>query len=201
MKTTVLVLLLLGSLVLAEETVTKARIGEAAPNFALVDSEGKTISLTDYSEKIIVLEWVNFGCPFVRKFYDSGTMQTLQKKAVKKDVVWLTINSSATGKQGYYSPEELPAQLEKEKGNYTAYLLDSDGQVGRLYGAKTTPHIYVIDQNSILVYAGAIDDQPSTKKETLENATNYVTHALDALLKGTEIETPSTQPYGCSVKY
>lgn len=144
-----------------------------------------------------MLEWVNYGCPFVKKHYKSGNMQALQKKYTEKGVVWLSICSSAPGKQGHFSPEEIN-KLKKEKDcHYTAYLIDEDGTVGRLYKAKTTPHMYIIDAQGKLVYFGAIDDQPSTKIETVAKAKNYVSQVLDQLFSGKTVKPFMTTSYGC----
>jgi hypothetical protein len=147
------------------------------------------------------LEWVNFDCPFVKKHYNSGNMQALQASYTGKDVVWLSICSSAPGKQGYFEDGELKQRLEKEGSNATAYLIDSDGQVGKMYNAQTTPHMYIIGPEGVLRYAGAIDDKPSTKLEDVEDADNYVKDALASLMAGKEIATKATKSYGCSVKY
>ncbi|WP_456407607.1 thioredoxin family protein [Caldithrix abyssi] len=177
------------------------KLGAPAPDFTLKDAEGKAHQLSDYRGKIVVLEWVNYGCPFVKKFYNSGTMQALQKKYTEKGVVWLSICSSAPGKQGHYAPEKI-RELKKEKGAfYTAYLIDEEGTVGRLYGAKTTPHMFIIDPDGNLVYAGAIDDQPSSKQSSLKNARNYLSETLDKMLQNQPVKPFMTKPYGCSVKY
>lgn len=178
-----------------------AKVGEAAPGFQLKDTQGKEWSLDSLIGKWVVLEWINFDCPFVKKHYGSGNMQALQKKWRDKDVVWLAINSSAEGKQGNFPPDALETRMAKEKIASTAYLLDADGSVGKLYGAKTTPHMYVIDPQGKLLYAGAIDDKPTTREKDIEGAVNYVTAALEAGMAGEAVETPATQPYGCSVKY
>jgi hypothetical protein len=148
-----------------------------------------------------VLEWINFGCPFVRKHYDSGNMQKLQKEYASKGVVWLAVCSSAPGKQGYYAGEDLTKQLETENFAGTAYLVDAEGTVGKSYGAKTTPHMYVIDPKGTLIYMGGIDDKPSTDKEDIAAATNYVKQALDAAMAGKQVAVKESKPYGCSVKY
>ncbi len=180
---------------------TDARVGETAPVFTLTDSDGNTHSLSDFKGKTVVLEWINYDCPFVRKHYDSGNMQSLQKTYTEKGVVWLTICSSNEGKQGYFEGEALDKRIEKEGGNQTAYLLDTEGTVGKSYGAKTTPHMYVIDPDGLLVYMGGIDDKPSYKTSSLEGATNYVKAALEASMAGEEVEVKTSKPYGCSVKY
>lgn len=178
-----------------------AVVGQAAPEFTLTDSNGKAHTLSSYKGRHVVLEWVNFGCPFVAKHYGSGNMQRLQKAYRDKGVVWLAVNSSAEGKQGYHTAAEIGALL-KEKGSApTAYLIDTPGTVGQLYGARTTPHMYVIDPKGTLVYAGGIDDRPTTDVADIEGATNYVKAALDETLAGKPVTTAVTKPYGCSVKY
>jgi len=178
-----------------------AEIGKAAPDFALTDINGKDYKLSDYRGKYVVLEWTNPDCPFVRKHYDSGNMQSLQSEWSGKEVVWLTICSSAVGKQGYYEPEQLQKSLTQKKFSATAYLLDPSGDVGHLYDARTTPHMYVIDPSGMLLYAGAIDDKPSTNKADVDGATNYVQACLTAAMNGKEVATSATTPYGCSIKY
>jgi peroxiredoxin len=178
-----------------------ARVDESAPDFTLTDSQGKSHSLSDFKGKWVVLEWVNFGCPFVRKHYDSGNMQGLQKAYTARNVVWLSICSSAPGKQGYYDGDELTSQLKEEESAATAYLIDAAGTVGKVYDAKTTPHIYIIDPEGVLVYAGGIDNIASTDKDDLKKATNYVRTTLDAGMNGKSITVKSSRPYGCSVKY
>jgi peroxiredoxin len=188
----------------AERTDSKketAIVGHQAPDFTLVGIDGKEYALSDYEGKFVVLEWVNFDCPFVQKYYRSGTMQKLQSDYREKGVVWLSVCSSAPGKQGYFEGDALKERLEKEKSNTMAYLIDAEGTVGRMYNAKATPNMYVINPEGVLVYAGAIDDRPSTKVADLEGANIYVQLALDAAMAGKEIETKVTKPYGCSVKY
>ena len=178
-----------------------ATIDHAAPDFTLVDSEGKKHELSKYKGKYVVLEWINLDCPFVKKHYDSGNMQGLQKKYTKEDVVWLSICSSGPGKQGDLETAEVKKRSEKQKTARTAYLIDSDGKVGRMYGAKTTPHMFIIDPKGMLIYAGGIDDKASTNKADIEKATNYVAKCLDAALAGKPVEKKTSTPYGCSVKY
>ena len=179
----------------------KAKLNETAPDFKLTDSNGKTHALSDFKGKWVVLEWVNFDCPFVRKHYDSGNMQKLQKGYQEKEVVWLSICSSADGKQGFFDGDELTDKIEEEKVASTAYLVDADGTVGKKYGDKTTPHMFVIDPKGKLVYAGGIDDKRSTDVDDVKSAKNYVSMALDAGMTGKEIAVQSSKSYGCSVKY
>jgi peroxiredoxin len=178
-----------------------AVVGEAAPAFSLSDNEGHTHSLADFAGKIVVLEWTNFQCPFVGKHYGSGHMQKLQKEYTGKGVIWLSINSSAPGKQGYFPAEKLDALIKERHAAPTAYLLDSDGTVGRRYGAKATPHMFVVDKTGRVVYAGGIDDTPSTDQADIATAKNYVAAALDEVLAGKPVTKATSAPYGCSVKY
>lgn len=176
-------------------------IGKAAPAFSLKDWDGKTRKLSDFKGKVVVLEWFNHGCPFVKKHYDSNNMQDLQKTYTGKGVVWLSICSSAEGKQGFASPEQHK-KIFKEKGSApTAVLIDSDGIVGRQYGAKTTPAMYVIDGKGVLVYSGAIDDNRSPDKEAAKTAKNFVAAALNETLAKKAVAISSTKSYGCSIKY
>jgi peroxiredoxin len=177
------------------------KVGEPAPDFTLTDTNGDGHALSQYKGKYVVLEWFNYECPFVVKHYESGNMQKLQQEYTGKDVVWLSINSSAEGKQGQYAPEEMN-KLASERGvKSTALLLDPDGKVGQQYGAKTTPHMFVIDPQGTLIYQGAIDDTPSADKDDVKTAKNSVKAALDAAMTGQPVAEPTTKSYGCSVKY
>ena len=176
-------------------------VGSAAPGFTLTDTKGKQHNLADYKGKYIVLEWVNFGCPFVKKHYGSGNMQATQKKAVDKGVVWLSVCSSAEGKQGHMAAADWNEEIADRKMASTAVLIDESGAVGKTYGAKTTPHMYIVNPAGVLVYKGAIDDKPSTSKDDIPGARNHVLAALDESLAGKPVSTASTTPYGCSVKY
>lgn len=176
-------------------------IGEAAPAFTLTDIDGKTHNLSDYAGKTVVLEWTNHECPFVIKHYDTKNMQKLQEEAAADGVIWLTVNSSAEGMQGHTTPEEAKAIIEKAGAKPTARLIDAEGTTGQAYGAKTTPHMYVINPEGKLVYMGAIDNNPSPRHDTVEGATNYVKLALAAVKEGKMPETTQTNPYGCAVKY
>lgn len=188
-----LALLIAGVLQAAVQT------GSEAPGFTLVDTNGTEYSLADFEGSFVVLEWLNHGCPFVVRHYDSGNIPALQKKYTDEGVVWLSIVSSAPGKQGYYEPEEANRLTEEKGASPTAVLLDPSGDAGRAYGARTTPHMYVIDPDGVLIYQGAIDDKPRGGDPA--ETTNYVAAALDAAMAGEEVEVGSTQPYGCSVKY
>ncbi|HET9374771.1 MAG TPA: thioredoxin family protein [Chthoniobacterales bacterium] len=193
---TVGVLVTTGGISLAE-----VQVGKQVPEFALTDTNGKTHHLSDYKGKYIVLEWYQPDCPFVRKHYNSGNMQALQKEYVAKGVVWLSIDSSAAGQEGNYPSAELNQIATKSGAVRTALLLDADGKVGHLYGAKTTPDMYIINPQGVLVYQGAIDDKPSTDLADVKTAKNYVKSALNAVMGGQTVATASTRPYGCSVKY
>lgn len=188
-------------LVLPVVTHAAAKVGEPAPGFTLTDIEGKEHSLSDFAGKYVVLEWVNLECPFVRKHYDSKNMQALQKDSTDKGVVWLSICSSAEGKQGNFTSDKWKEQVEKEGAAPTAVLLDPDGKVGKAYGATTTPEMFVIDAEGKIVYAGAIDSIRSTDVEDVAKAENYVKNALEATMAGKPVETAQTKSYGCSVKY
>ena len=177
------------------------KVGEQAPAFTLKDTAGKEHSLADYKGKFVVLEWFNEGCPFVKKHYKSGNMQKLQKEYTGKDVVWLSINSSAEGEQGHVTPESAPKTMSEWNMDATKILLDHDGKVGKMYGAKTTPHMFVIDKEGKLVYQGAIDSKPTPNVADVDDAENYVKVALDNSMAGKPVSTTSTKPYGCSVKY
>jgi len=178
-----------------------AKPGEPAPAFTLPDADGGTRSLADFRGKWVVLEWTNAGCPFVRKHYDSGNMQALQKRWTAKSVAWLTMNSSAKGKQGHVDAAGAKAEIAKNGAAPTAYLLDHDGTVGKAYGATATPHMFVIDPEGKVVYTGAIDDKPSADAATIAGAKNYVDAALEAAMAGKPVETKATRAYGCSMKY
>jgi len=183
------------------ETMSTARVGEEAPDFTLVDANGDKQSLSDFKDKNVVLEWINFGCPFVQKHYATGNMQKLQKNYTDKGVIWLTICSSAPGKQGYFTGEELQSKIKEAEIQSTAYLIDADGTVGKMYGAKTTPDMYVINPEGTLIYSGAIDDKPTYKHDDIKGAENYVVMALNASMNGKSVQTKMTPSYGCSVKY
>ncbi|PIO49248.1 MAG: thioredoxin family protein [[Chlorobium] sp. 445] len=180
--------------------ISAVEIGKPAPDFKLMDYQGKMHQLSDFKGKIVVLEWYNPECPFVVGHYKTGNMQKLQQTYTEKGVSWLLINSSAQGKQGHLTKETAPGVLKENQVKATNLLFDHDGTVGRLYEAKTTPHMYIIDKNGILVYNGAIDDDNSTKGGANAKV-NYVAKALDELLAGKPISTSTTKPYGCSVKY
>jgi peroxiredoxin len=175
-------------------------IGQPAPAFTGKDSNGKTLSLSDFADRTVVLEWTNNQCPYVRKHYESGNMQKLQVEAAAQGVVWLSIISSAPGREGYVDGSAANT-LTKERGaKPMAVILDPQGVIGRLYDAKTTPHMFVVEKGK-LVYMGGIDDIRSTRKEDIAKATNYVRAALAEIKAGKSVSTPESTPYGCSVKY
>jgi peroxiredoxin len=179
----------------------QARVGDSAPTFTATDSHGQVQSLDQYKGKYVVLEWTNRGCPFTQKHYASGNMQNLQKEWTGKGVVWLTVISSAPGAQGYMTADQENAYLLKVNADPTAALLDPSGKLGHLYNAKTTPDMYVIDPKGKLIYSGAIDNRATTDPDDVKGADNYVTDALSAAMSGKPVQTSSTRPYGCSVKY
>ncbi|MEZ4752195.1 MAG: redoxin domain-containing protein [Bdellovibrionota bacterium] len=185
----------------SKSTSGQVKTGSKAPSFVAKDSNGKEHKLEDFKGKYVVLEWLNHGCPYVRKHYDSGNMQNTQAEAKKKGAVWLSIVSSAEGKQGYMTPEETNAAIKKNKSKADAVLLDSDGKIGLAYGAKTTPHMFIIDPKGNVVYQGAIDSIRSTDTDDIVKADNYVLTAFKEIQSGTAIKTASTEPYGCGVKY
>jgi peroxiredoxin len=188
-------------LVAAGTSLAAPQVGQPAPAFTLTDSNGQSHNLSDFKGKFVVLEWLNHRCPFVMKHYGSGNMQKLQKEYTGKDVVWLSIVSSAPGKQGHMSPEETnKAKTEKGSGA-TAVLIDEDGAVGKLYDAKVTPELYVINPDGVLVYMGAIDDKKSVDAADIAGAKNYVKQALDAAMAGKPVSEPTITPYGCGIKY
>jgi peroxiredoxin len=180
-----------------------ATVGSTAPAFSGKDSLGKPVSLSAYRGKFVVLEWTNRDCPFTKKQYNSGNMQALQREWTAKGVVWLTILSSSPshGDDGYLTAAEENEQIEKVHAHPTAAILDPSGEIGRLYGAKTTPHMFVIDPAGRLIYAGAIDDKASTDTADVKGAKNYVSAALTKAMAGQPVEVASTRPYGCSIKY
>jgi len=178
-----------------------ASVGQSAPDFKVKDSNGKEQSLSAYKGKFVVLEWTNPGCPFVQKHYDTGNMPATQKAAEAKGAVWLTVSSTAKDAGDYKAAPDFNAWLKEKGAVPTAALMDDDGKVGQSYGARTTPHMFVISPEGKLVYAGAIDSKPTARKEDVKTATNYVTAALGEAMAGKPITKASSEPYGCSVKY
>ncbi len=176
-------------------------VGSSAPDFSAKDSKGDTQSLAKYKGKFVVLEWFNPECPFVKKHYGSGNMQNLQKEYTGKGVVWLSVDSSAPGAEGNLSPEQAEKVISSWSGHQTALLLDPDGKVGRAYGAKNTPHMFIINPEGKVVYEGAIDSKRTPNPADIPSSTNYVKVALDEAMAGKPVSTANTKPYGCSVKY
>lgn len=176
-------------------------VGEPAPDFTGTDTKGVAHTLSDYRGKTVVLEWTNHDCPYVRKHYGSGNMQAQQKAATADGIVWLSIISSAPGNQGHVRPAEADALSASRNASPTSIILDERGDIGRLYDAKTTPHMYIIDKQGTLVYKGGIDSMPTMNPDDIQNAKQYVSVALDELNAGKPITDAVTRPYGCSVKY
>ena len=178
-----------------------AQVGSPAPDFTLTDTNGNSVTLSDYSGKYVILEWINYDCPFVAKHYNSKNMQSLQDKYREQGVVWLGVNSSTKGKQGQFSNDEIHSRLKNHGSNLDAYLLDGSGDVGRMYGATHTPHMYIINPEGTLLYMGAIDSIRSANVADIPKADNYVTMAMDAAFEGKEVPVKMTRAYGCTVKY
>ena len=189
------------SVAVAAPALAAPGLGQPAPGFQVSDAEGRQRSLSEFAGKVVVLEWTNSGCPYVGKHYGSGHMQALQKTAVNDGVVWLTVASSAPGMEGYFTPASARAWKAKVGSHASAILLDGAGKLGRLYGAKATPHMFVIGRDGRVVYMGGIDDRPFAEPASLEGARNYVSDALANLKAGRPIAVAVSQPYGCSVKY
>lgn len=192
----------LASLVLGLMTAAFAvTVGQPAPGFTAVDSNGKSRSLADYRGKYVVLEWHNQGCPYTKKHYARGNMQNLQKEWTAKGVVWFTIISSAPGTQGFVTPTQENDYVKQVSAAPTAVLMDPQGTLGHLYAAKTTPHMFIIDPSGTLIYNGAIDDHPTSDSADIAQSKNYVSAALSEAMAGKPVTEPATRPYGCSVKY
>ena len=187
--------------VLPTQTIAAVEVGKLAPNFTATDIYGKEVSLDDYRGKTVVLEWNNPECPFVVKHYSSGNMQQLQKEATADGAVWLSINSGGKDKQGYLTAEQAKVNFEEKGLASTSYILDPAGAIGKQYDAKTTPHMFIVDTEGLIAYQGAIDSKASFDPKDIEGAENYVSLALASLKAGEPVATPSTKPYGCSVKY
>ena len=192
---------LVGDGLVAAPALAELPIGKPAPDFRLSDVDGRAVSLADFRGKTVVLEWNNPECPSVRKHYESGNMQKTQTAAAAAGAVWLTINSGGEGKQGHMTPAEAKALTAAQQSRRNAYLLDPKGEVGKSYGARTTPHMYIIDSSGTLVYNGGIDDRPTQDEADIEGARNHVLAALTELKAGKPVSVPTSRPYGCSVKY
>jgi peroxiredoxin len=201
MKPIHIALISLGLTAAAAQAAQVPAVGQPAPAFTAVDSNGKSESLADYHGKYVVLEWTNDGCPFVKHYYSHGAMQALQKEYTGKGVVWLSVISSAPGEQGYATGEQANHLTSERGAAPSAVLLDPSGAVGHLYGAKTTPDMYIIDPKGTLIYAGGIDSIASTDPDDIAKATPYVKNALDEAMAGKPVSAAVTKPYGCSVKY
>ncbi len=182
----------------AQQTAT---VGQVAPAFSAKDVNGKTVSLADFKGKTVVLEWVNPGCPYVRKHYSAGNMQGTQQDALSKNMVWLAINSTETGHPDYLSPAKLATWMKEQKSPATHTLMDESGSIGKAYAARTTPHMYIVNPQGQLVYAGGIDSIPSASAEDIPKATNYVKVSLAEMASGKAVSNSVTRAYGCSVKY
>ncbi len=193
--------LLFATLFIAAYAHSAPVVGQKAPDFTLKDTAGKTVSLADFKGKHVVLEWVNPGCPYVRKHYSGGNMQSTQKDASGKGVVWLAINSTETEHPDYLKPAALQAWMGEQKASATHTLMDESGKIGQQYAARTTPHMYIINPQGTLVYAGGIDSIPSANPADIKAATNYVKVSLAEVQAGRPISNAQTRPYGCSVKY
>jgi peroxiredoxin len=185
----------------AGSAIAAPRVGEPAPDFTGVDTQGKPHRLADYRGKTVVLEWTNHDCPYVRKHYGAGNMQEQQREAAAQGVIWLSVISSAPGQQGYVSPAEADELTRSRQAVPHAVLLDPEGRIGQAYGAKTTPHLYIIDEAGKLVYMGGIDSVATADPADIPKATQYVRVALKERAAGQPISAPVTRPYGCSVKY
>jgi hypothetical protein len=194
-------LLALPALLLAAAVHAVPAVGQPAPDFVLKDAAGKTVKLSDYRGKVVVLEWTNPGCPFVRKHYDSGNMAVTQQDAVAKGAVWLSINSTEKGSYDYLEPAKLVAWQKERKVQPTATLMDEEGVAGKAYGARTTPHMYIVDPQGRLAYVGGIDSIPSANPADIPKAVNYVRQAIAETSAGKPVSAATTRPYGCSIKY
>jgi peroxiredoxin len=185
----------------AAPSVAAVDIGQSAPALQLKDVHGKAVNLADYRGKTVVVEWFNPNCPFVQKHYNSNNMQGLQAKYMRQSVAWLVVNSTNTSHQDYLAPAALEERFSQFKGHATAVLMDASGKAGREWGAKTTPHMFIVDTQGKIVYAGGIDDKRSSNPDDIKSAKNYVALALDAIKGGKPVTENNTRPYGCSVKY
>ena len=199
--TLVLVLVLVLALATAGAAQAAPQIGGPAPDFQALDADGQSRALKDFAGKVVVLEWISSDCPYTAKHYNSGTMQRLQKAARRQGVVWLTLSSSAPGREDYFTPAAARAWQAKVRSNAAAILLDSDGRIGRAYGAKVTPHMFIVGPDGRLAYMGGIDDRPFADPASLKGAKPYVALALADLKAGRAVATPVTAPYGCSIRY
>ena len=198
LRRTLIAVSLLAAAVAAQAAPT---VGQAAPDFTLRDASGKAVKLSDYRGKHVVLEWTNPGCPYVQKHYNSGNMAATQRDAVDKGVVWLAVNSTEKSSRDYMEPSRLVAWQQERKSRPSAVLMDEEGVAGKAYGARTTPHMYIVDPQGKLIYAGGIDSIASSDAGDIAKATNYVRQGLTEALAGKTISAATTRPYGCSIKY
>lgn len=189
------------SLLLIHSSVFAALVDKKAPSFSLKNEKGEMVSLESFKGKYVVLEWMNHGCPFVKKHYNSNNIQETQAAVIDDNTVWLSIISSAEGKQGYSTPKQAVADRERVNSLASHILLDTKGAVGQAYGAKTTPHMFIVNPKGIVAYEGAIDSVASADQADIKGATNYIKAAFAAIKKGEKIKKRKTRPYGCSVKY
>lgn len=183
------------------QAIAAPQVGKAAPDFSAVASDGKTYTLSELRGQRVILEWTNHDCPYVRKHYNSGNMQALQQEAAAQDYLWLSIISSAPGKQGHVDADEANALSSKREASPSAVLFDESGDIGKAYGARTTPHMYIVDEDGTLLYAGGIDDKPTSNPDDIATSTNYVRQAMAELEAGKAVSVTASRPYGCSVKY
>lgn len=186
---------------LAARVQAAAAVGQPAPDFRVADTSGRTHQLADFRGRYLVLEWTNPGCPFVRKHYGSGNMQTLQKEFTAKNVAWLAVNSTETASADYLAPAQLASWMKGQSASPTATLMDVEGAMGRAFGARTTPHMYIVDPQGRLIYAGGIDSIASSRMDDIKTATNHVRRSLSEALAGKPLSMATTPPYGCSIKY
>lgn len=194
-------LVALSMAVLSTTAFANAVVGQPAPAFSAVDANGRRVQLADFKGKTVVLEWVNPGCPYVRKHYGALNMQATQTAATAQGVVWLAVNSTTPDHGDYLSPGRMAAWMKDQGAAATAMLMDEDGKLGRAYGARTTPHLFLIDTKGVLAYAGAIDSRPSANPADIASATNHAKQALAESLAGKPVSTPATRAYGCTIKY
>jgi len=200
-RRTLMIAAALGGLCFAAPGLAAPSVGQDAPDFTLVDTAGKNVRLSDFKGRHVVLEWVNPGCPYVRKHYSSANMQGTQKEVTGKGVVWLAINSTESASFDYLPPPKLAGWMSEQKAAPTATLMDPEGTAGKAYGARTTPHMYIVNPQGKLIYAGGIDSIPSSRADDIKNAVNYVKQGINQALAGQPLSNPTTRPYGCSVKY
>ena len=179
----------------------QAVVGQPAPAFSATDTAGRPVSLAAFQGKYVVMEWLNPGCPFVRKHYNSANMPGLQKEFTAKNVVWLSVNSTEKAASDYLAPAQLAAWMKEKSAASTATLMDEEGRIGKAYGARTTPHMYIVNPQGTLVYAGGIDSTPSARVDDIKTATNFVRQGLNEALAGKQVSTATAQPYGCTIKY